>query len=668
MSKDAGQSGIDQLIEISKKAHHKIEDRIFKDIEEVAPPAGFSYILVTWDMRAGTYFAPVTNVPHEKLIALFGEGVLETIRNQFPLGIVREGLVAGVCQEILKTDATGSEVLLPLTNRGKVDKKRPFHLPAHLNNPVKVYGGLARRIVREVKNVRDSVKAKGTTYLYIRKDLLAGNGPREAQPFQIAFAFKACGSSEDLASLRENLEKIALVSGYATHMLLYERERYFQKALRQATSGEMYKCGDGTSIGEQIDLLKKLWEHERWAVPRVQAGEKSWYRMTRFDMTSLMDLLTFTPGFSEHEIFSIANATFEHLRETYWGDVRAHPMSAQDMIKGALDVALGAIEKASTHLQTQVDAIDSDKAVVVGSTANMDVISKNRLQPFRPIIEAIKNRTPLTVKLVWNETNETEDISEFLTKDPRQQLNGLGNAVRCGLSTAASMEIEDKGLLHGDAHFGNILIDPSIPDDPLILSIDQKRITLNSLAKDPVYDVAKLVFSTTCLYGVIYHKALVSKKDKMIWTVSRLDAEPVKLSNVGGISGDQIIAVTARASDDARRYHRWAQKAILHKYTRYVDANSTASSKITSSVQLLQLWLLTIRHAFSILEKLFPARLEEAMSMYLVARCLVGRGISGAEELIKKLADPKMDPSAAQEEFLKVFYLWPEEADNGVKK
>lgn len=114
------------------------------------------------------------------------------------------------------------------------------------------------------------------------------------------------------------------------------------------------------------------------------------------------------------------------------------------------------------------------------------------------------------------------------------------------------MSVEDEvrvlkieaGDVHGDAHFGNFLVDASIPEDPLVVSIDPGEISINDsdpavrqfasgldldtvdisraltmLRRDPTYDFSKLLVSTSSFYGLASKRAFtVGNLPNAVWS------------------------------------------------------------------------------------------------------------------------------------------------------
>jgi hypothetical protein len=241
--------------------------------------------------------------------------------------------------------------------------------------------------------------------------------------------------------------------------------------------------------------------------------------------------------------------------------------------------------------------------------------------------------------------------------------------------------------LHGDPHFENLFIDASVPEDPLIVAIDpikltekkfqgywtelDERMDLNgtldnaiykktetrfiSACRDPAYDVAKFLLSTTSLYGLIIRGAYRLNTNEGLIIEWSGDTQIKPFAGDGGISGAGIVEKTAPAVKEAWRNHNTITKAIVEVYVnRILDALNKYkeehqlnddSIECALNVALINLWAFTLRHTFSIAEKIFPEQAEKSLVIYLLGSCLTQRGCKIVKKALEHeygLADPEV--------------------------
>jgi hypothetical protein len=300
----------------------------------------------------------------------------------------------------------------------------------------------------------------------------------------------------------------------------------------------------------------------------------------------------------------------------------------------------------------------------------IELFDKKDLRPFVELIEtAIEPPTSaFTVRLAWDKRGYCVSCC-----DPRHILRTLCAAVQRETRPWRMRQYCIGGTLHGDSHFANFMIDASVPEDPLVFSIDpavpplidpsapsfKRRCAelaetvglrqpaefskvLEGMKQDLTWDIAKMMLSAACGYSLAYRRAFSLERRGSEFGLKRLPPEELKrLSDAGGISGSQIVQIDAPVDPDSLRNHGLATEVILEEYLRRYSEVVVQGDQESLSLAVVRLWLLAVRHGFSIVERLFPANVDRAMVMYLLMARFVNLGYG---RILQILEDPSRKP------------------------
>ena len=216
--------------------------------------------------------------------------------------------------------------------------------------------------------------------------------------------------------------------------------------------------------------------------------------------------------------------------------------------------------------------------------------------------------------------------------------------------------------VHGDPHFENILVDASIPEDPVVVSIDPSYPDPEAMKKvlktyaevmeikydeaegekdwlltDRTYDYAKLLMSSWLLYSVaaIDGFSINGKKKCRI----RLRNDRIIEDNRAraGASGAGVNAVT-NIPGEVMRYHNKATQAIVQEFVDELPARfGNGSQKEHANwgrLMVVRLWALTIHAGFAVCSLMYPDKANGACSLYLITASLFERGTSAVNKAI----------------------------------
>lgn len=650
------------------------------------------YFLATVDFRSSLFNAPLTNLPES---FLFPDGpeaqrlILDEIRNVYPLALSPPGLVAALRRHFSVGAAQFNLFFFGVDAAGALTSvvTGPGGPGVEIPTELRGFPSLNRSILALVNQIRSAtLYAEPQSYLIFRLDRsveYARVQSRSAELGQVGFLF-----SEGTVIAEHVWSEIATacsVSSFATINLLEERERYFEKALRQAIRGRIIKYGEGKEIAAEVAALQKLQDHA--ATPDILEFDReledaerkrtaelqptlafSWYTMPRYTLGSLLDLLTSTSGLQPFEIRSIVRSGIAHLHQNYWGEVHDREVDIRRTLGATLAIALDAVEQAQVLIKTRYADVRQRRPVKF--ERGIDVFAPGRIRGsgkvFRNFVTETRDEN---IALSWADSGWLGTTYELVPPVLRE----ISSAVARLNGEAKARSLIAGTTLHGDCHFGNLLVDASVPEDPLIISIDPKPITafdwirpgvekilgsdtrefefketLGLLPHDLAYDAAKLILSSSCGYGLAYRYAFTLTGRRTgtdgVWHLKWVGAEAyTKLNDVGGISGAQIVKVDGPVPETAWDYHRVASEVVLDEFFRLHREALPSDHRRAFNLWLVRTWILTIRHAFSICGKLFPMDVERAASLYLIATVFVNHGKAAVLRALEDLDSPNAE-------------------------
>ena len=683
-------TAIDDADELSSKRILNIEDLILFSSSPISETTDLRYFITTVDIVAGLYYSPLSNLDASKLKSPDGKGrvenddrpsIIESIRSFFPFSRREAPLSWDICQELLKFEISERCLLLvEIDTEGRVLSGYfpiPFPPAEMLHCIIATKSKDGYRIDKDVNKRMEAMRTDECTdwnkLLLFSVDEHIPNkiSARESMLMQLGFCFAASISSpQEIEDIAGPLRTCCHMSAYASWVLFLERERYYRKALRQAVKGHLTKFGDATDITKQVQKLRVL-NGQFELVPQVLLADPqipkrsniaiaqrqgkgdahlAWYRMTRFTMPPLLDILTSTKGLKEHEIRSLLRACLTHLDITYWKSLHwSAQIDAQDYICSALLFALERVCSTCVNITQHAGTIGGGNPTKFKRVIKL--FSPDDTLQYQTLINWIsKAQQPdINITLDWDQAH----YFQCPCQHPSKVLKDL---LACVKSTKLKPvhPLVSEGL-HGDAHFGNFLIDASVPEDPLVVSIDplvvkvspsnlnateeeslqssDLKVESERFATDPLYDVAKLQVSTVCAYGIVVRGALAVGPDDQFVLKYNKDVQPRQLSDTAGISGSQLVAVAAKVPQEVWNYHSYATRSVFDQWEEILEhlpAGDTGSIAIAH----IRLWLLTVRHGFSLADHLFPQEIEKSLSMFLLVTLFLNKGLEPVSRLL----------------------------------
>lgn len=666
----------------------------------------YKFLMCTVDVGTNMYYAPVTSIPDDKLRTLLGiakdASVLTFLRDQFPFPVGEGTLVAKLYEKMgaskhepcylfqltsAKTIGNIFEISLdalteattifpPSIMKIRLDQK-PFEAITNLSgNESNAW------LLLQVRNMENTVTGRppvdllqlGLVLINKKTDLSADDSPK--------------GLSEELIYALQN-------SYFATLTLLYDRERYFQKAVRMAIKGHIVKYGDRTDIRSQVKILQTLADDDILCVPDIVGHDQddnnvelpfSWYKMPQFTMQQMSDLLAYSSKLQEFEVKNLAKSCFTHLQRTYWRCNAHKPefnaVPARALVVSALALALEKADYVCKGIISRDDLITNDKPIKF--KRGIDIFNKKHVEKYKDVINSmemkgndstestIADNCPYTITINWGEyTNSAKFPNPIVGL---KQILDACESIDKDLMAKYHLVSAGAGRIHGDPHYANFLVDASIPEDPLIVTIDPAIVVISdqlrtlknqsdnsifkilrettqsqayhncidNIPKDPAYDVAKLMLSTACCYGLAYCEGFeVIPKTATEFQLKREENPRMdKPKDIGGISGAQIVRLDTPVRPESLWYLGVAAKSTIREYDNLLN-NITSLPKISKfeislyrNIAYIRLFVLTFRHALSIAEILFPANLKRSMSMYLLACFFFGSGYKKIIEIL----------------------------------
>jgi len=263
------------------------------------------------------------------------------------------------------------------------------------------------------------------------------------------------------------------------------------------------KIGPRKEIREQIEALDGLTRDDVYNVPLVDRGKSdaslwskknrkepedpdkaSWYRMQWLDLRSLSDTLLWKVGSKDFELAALMRATVSHLRQVHWGSgaVRPADFPPKESIIAAVLLAKKAAQSFYAIARETKTRVESEFPILHSSAASF--FRKGHLASINRLLEKVDSGKTLNVRLQWHHKIVWKREASL----PEQNLAELCKKIAV-TDLSGAYRVLHAERIHADAHFGNLLVDASIPEDPLIISIDPKPLTTtaaqSSLGKQP---------------------------------------------------------------------------------------------------------------------------------------------------------------------------------------
>lgn len=641
----------------------KIEERLLAAGAEMWSWS-FPFFVATMDVITRLYYGAVTNISQQRLQGLLQcgtEPILETVRKTMAIRAGEDGYISRLFGHIAESSrpafavaeiGTSGNVLAARAYTAELERDGEV-LPAHTSSTV------GKSVAGLIDKFRQNASERSRCFVFVKPgDAFDAPESRAVKFLQFGFAFLEDGgeASDPTKETMRTWRMLAGVSAIATSSVFLERERYFDKALRQAVHGDMIKCDLGVKLQPQVELLEKLHgSNVPMVLEKSTEGAAGYYAMSRFVTPALARVFATTAGFEDYEIQALMRACVRHIRETYW--------------------AADHLPKTQVAAGTHYLQVRWAQAITAAGDAHATAaeLLKNCQNPAQQLLAFPEGARVVHAADISKRRTVLERLTEYEGRPFDLRLNWGGGKVAAqslGPSVAALTAFIDKadplGILgepityirayriHGDAHLENMLVDASVPEDALVISIDPlvlseeeiKGPTMKALevlnidtteigrellqfVVDPAYDCAKLLLSTACAYGLVNREVFqIGKCPKGRIDVNKVVTQAIKANaETGGISGAATLWREPIAADRAWRYHRVAALEVVRAFVGMMREFDCGPRHVV--VALAGLWLLTVRHAFSITNKLLRCGggMEKALIMYLFSEAFVCRGM-----------------------------------------
>lgn len=668
----------------------RIEEKILRIGCKMHPSWPFKFFVHTIDLETLLYYGAVSNISEDELIGLLKSdtqdknnaesiGLLATLRNTLAFGKREPGYLTRFVEHIARHEIAFA--IAPIDPSGAVRAAQYYESDLTQRVDVSMQNdseSVGPRITALIRKFRDELGSTSDAYFFAKYGDRLDDPPSRASTF-VQFGFAFLDSRHTLTEeVRQAWWMLACISDVATASIFWERERYFGKSIRQAIYGDMIKCDEGTALKDQVDRLDEL---KRYNVPRITESaldtQAGYYAMSRFVIPSMSKVLTHTAGFLNYEIEGLAKACMRHLRETYWSGEHWEVLKTQS-VKVFVQVRWAQAQRAATAARRALEAMlaaCADPAHLRAFSKGARMVQAGDVRKWKSCMRRLlRDHDVIDLTVKWGNGNYHQPVVPVL--DVLADVCTWGKNVSDGCKDLKKVRAN---AIHGDAHLDNILVDASVPEDPLIVSIDPLRVQLapppqddkakaenagmlsntkevlkecgwryddmniemevSHLCKDPGYDYAKLLLSTACAYGLVnrgvFRLAPGGAGDNTV-RIARIEKQKLKVdADSGGISQASRYWREPATADDAWRYHRVTAGEVVREFLRTLGGSGCNAKDCV--VALAGLWLMTGRHAFSISEKLlaFGGQTERALVMYLFAEAFVSRGAKHVLEGLK---------------------------------
>lgn len=659
-------------------------------------------LVATVDLLNDIYYAPVTNIARHALQKAFSSsggqagGALEGIRNRFPLQFSDGGVLRQILDQaeryglddalFLSVDLRDGSIALagviPRPDDASASKPSSSELPEDLRR-------ITADVLPSLKKIRKILQpASGEAHrlvIILRPRVFPGRErktPPSPQFCQVGFLLCPRHVANNVKRLGVATWPLLTKSAHIALNVLFERERYYERSVSQCSLGYMVKCGPAVELSKQYRQLKKLeGRSEEITVDVVAQGAQitnpdpanvSWYAMTYFRLPSLTDVLTGVNKIEPYEVRAVTRAAVRNLMCAYWQRKKYRPQGFKPVPAPDRVVLAGAWAQAhwaATELREALSScveIASHKIPIRNVKQSINFVVGEHAKPLEDFKRFVDGKFPFKWMMHSDEgTNPPLDGVH-----PKYALDAIKRAVSRGRRPRVSARY-DAYTIHGDAHFANFLLDASVPEHPVIVSIDPQLPTKNKaiepLARrfakvnavaslelhhdhDRTWDYAKLLLATALGYGMVYRRGvsyIITESGGCPPTMKIAQQSPEATampSESGGLSPAWLYRFAVPMCDDAPKYHLWSNDVVVDHFLEYIRASDYSRRSATAAV--IRLWLLTIRHGLSIAAKLLPNRIEASRAMYGCVCGFIGNGLECVLEAIERRLDVDVDTLA----------------------
>jgi len=687
MPKTKHKDNLKELIRQSRKLRNEICKWLLKFSGSFnLDHSSIKYVIAAVDLQSDLFYAPITNLSLNELKKWLKCGsplkVIDKLREDFPVTFSPGGLLR---KAIETAEYDWPELgILYLDNQCKsVYEVKIFsngNIRHHSNN---IKENVSDSVAKAIKEGKTILKTTATALLLQRRQIEFDNGIIKPSRL-VSMALVGVVFANNVNDMRSSIKYLSYfvnTCAFASYAIISERERYFERAIHQCHHGEMLKSGHFKEIKKQVKILNYLKRNGCWGLPSIidydkeprdkkQTKDQSWYFMRRFLPPSLKELLTSVPGLACYEVRAIIHRVISHLHDSFWRikakNKKTKKNEAINIVRLPLYLAKKKTEDLSKRFRKCMQKIQKLKPVDTKRGLALKTLSSlGKAQSFsEQFIEKYWN-----IQAYFTERGRNNE--EIL--EPRYIASKLKRLVtQCDNIT--QVKIKKDGYIHGDAHFENILVDASIPEDSVVVSIDpDPNLFLSKedrkeykescniddnvidsevalLFHDRTYDYARLLLSAWLLYTLASVDGISMKRNKTNKSIWRFSLERGKIieenSIRGGVTGAVINAVTS-IPQDVILYHNTAKDMIVESFLkelpqRYLNHNKGNDDVQIDRLMIVRLWALTIRHGLSICSLMYPEKASGACSLYVITASLFLKG----EETVKNVLKEKYTDNA----------------------
>lgn len=674
------------IISDSKHALKALAQQWFDMLDGVHRSPGLRYLVVTIEQTSGLAYAPITNIDKKLLELLDSEYAVDLLRGiredvfsplhlRGPIrdlfrsvrGLLNDGDLLAI--ELLPHERSGQVSVT--TEEGDLVSGATEKVVKFLDEyPIKL-PQFGRRMDSLRSRATEQYGSSVSAYLLVRTEALLQSGIPSTRAsninlLQVGFALAPSDGSIDLASA---CIAACRTSGIAASAALYEKERYYERAARQCAADAVIKYGLLGDIHDQYTRLTQLRNGNAIHIPVIDENRSdhqtltgtvaetarrtiSWYRMPWFDLRPLALTLVARGGWQDYELRALMRAATTHLRQTYWENkLQQLKLRSMEDPAVAVQAPLLLAKDHSDSFLNAVRAILADIGKDWPSVHASGVSIFARSPKLEALMDTLFSLRPVSLTIEW----KGQTISQQQVESPRLVLNRISDTIRDGV-TARSYKRVVAADTHGDAHLMNLLVDASVPEDPLLVSIDprswspehsfsreKERLAsqetpplnkeslgyeLEGIQYDPAFDLANFLAATSGFHNLAINDLLIldiDSPDNVTIRDSAPAAEP--LGKGGGISSAKLIRISEGASVTSIVDQHTCTDAVLREfqYLYLCEMGSDSPDRHFSlNIALLRLWSFAIRKLLSTAATLAKSDVRKATMIYLIAGAYAG--------------------------------------------
>lgn len=695
----------------SQTALELFSEEWFRRIQELHKNAPVSYLIVTAERSSGVIYAPVSNLSRDllgKFEPKFATGDLTgKIRHEvfFPRtleGPIRDLWAAAradpnvlpphyLLVRPIRSNEQSTKGLAVFGPDRHNDTERAEQLMSRFEPQLKETSLWRRRSgLENLINAASTGVPKLHPHLLLRlESSFSDSNSFRTKRLDLAQLGLALSSKEELPlEFLDICLNACLTSGIAALAVLYEKERYYERAARQCGTASAVKYGRHKEIRDQFKVLISLQEgfnvppvDEKKSDPQLTQpdrpdDETSWYRMKWLNLRPMSTTLLWRGASKDFELAALMRATVSHLRRVHWSIRQPEPQyDPKEAILASLLVAQREARRFYEVARRTRDHVRQEFPILHSS--GVAFYRTEELAWIDRVLNTVDGRGTFDITLTWHGDKRWARKVDL----PEVNLEQLCQAV-AQTTLSGSFRALTALNVHADAHFGNLLVDAGVPEDPLIISIDPKpppeteggfdpeleslglkdrapqvNASVFNFRADPLYDLAKCVMSTSGLHGPIIQRALeLNSTDDGRFTLANPRDGVRHLTDTGGMSSAKLIRVGTQVPKDCLRDHDICAGALLREFQGILSADAGKpgtddESRLGINVGLIRLWGLSVRHLFSAARDRFPSDMTTGLSLFILASAYVDAGTRQFVSVLESGSLQKVDATSLETPF-----------------